>query len=583
MKKKKLTFLFSIATLCLCFSILAFGVYAAKKASLTTTGSVSFEAHNCKVRVLGSVEGAVDSSNNPLTTNPTLTDDIDTSQGKVIEGAVNWEIGDIYFDDLGCSNDEIATPIKFTFKMTNESDYAVTAEFNLSGDFYIEVFDPDVIDMSEYTPQTNLSTSLTFTKENESDFLSNSKNICLINKLQTITATLSIIPKSDKGFTSIDLSNIKILFEKANVKNSTDLQDLTYTLNTTTNTASVHFPIETSTISSLTIPTAVSVDDTSYLVTGIDAIDDESEYAEFTFGCIELMSDTENDYTMEEIEAMFAEEGIENPLNKTLKSITIPNSINYIGTGAFMGCLNLSSLTIKSKNCISQGFTFTLSTNLSSFAWEGSNLMILLQDFAYSGLTSLSLQSERVLGLGGGSFCKCSLQTCTLKGGEYLNLPVSFYVDGEMHFALNTSLTNVVLEGNNITLGEAAFAGCSSLSSVSFKGEVEKLRIGGACFNLCSSLSTINFANVKSISFDGTGGSCFSDTSITSLTLPKDTSFGSYCHAPFSGSAITTITYLGTKDEWNAIINDDQINGTFEYANVSQVICTDETINIPSE
>ena len=49
MKKKKRVV--GIALIALCLSMLAFGVYAAKQASLNVNGTVGFNAHNCQAEV----------------------------------------------------------------------------------------------------------------------------------------------------------------------------------------------------------------------------------------------------------------------------------------------------------------------------------------------------------------------------------------------------------------------------------------------------------------------------------------------------------------------------------------------------
>lgn len=121
--KKKNKFLVVVVAIVLCFSVLAFCVYAVKKSKQNR--KCYFQANNCKVRVLGKVENAVDANKQALTINP-LTDDANTNQGKLIEGDVIWQVGDIYFNKRG----EFAKPIVLKFEITNESDYAILTEIN---------------------------------------------------------------------------------------------------------------------------------------------------------------------------------------------------------------------------------------------------------------------------------------------------------------------------------------------------------------------------------------------------------------------------------------------------------------------
>ena len=136
MKKRKLNLLIDIAIVCLCVCAIAIGVYSAKTASLNVSGTIGFQAHNCKVRVLGKITGAVDASNNAITSNTSTatinyTDSSNTSQGKLIDGTADtWNFGSIFFDDLNTDKYHEVNDIVFTFTITNESDYYVDVTVN---------------------------------------------------------------------------------------------------------------------------------------------------------------------------------------------------------------------------------------------------------------------------------------------------------------------------------------------------------------------------------------------------------------------------------------------------------------------
>ncbi len=128
MKKRKFNILLNIAVLCMCIAAIAIGVYSAKTASLNVSGTIGFTAHNCKVRVLGKITGAVGADNAALdpANTPALNYQESADTGKLIEGkAEPWNFGSIYFDDLNTDKYHEVNDIVFTFTITNESDYYV--------------------------------------------------------------------------------------------------------------------------------------------------------------------------------------------------------------------------------------------------------------------------------------------------------------------------------------------------------------------------------------------------------------------------------------------------------------------------
>ncbi|MDY2696085.1 MAG: BspA family leucine-rich repeat surface protein [Eubacteriales bacterium] len=133
MKKRKFNILLNIAVLCMCVCAIAIGVYSAKTASLNVSGTIGFTAHNCKVRVLGKITGAVDENNNALdpATTQALKYQESEDTGKLIDGTADtWSFGSIYFDDINTDKYHEVNDIVFTFTITNESAYYVDVTVN---------------------------------------------------------------------------------------------------------------------------------------------------------------------------------------------------------------------------------------------------------------------------------------------------------------------------------------------------------------------------------------------------------------------------------------------------------------------
>ena len=132
----------------------------------------------------------------------------------------------------------------------------------------------------------------------------------------------------------------------------------------------------------------------------------------------------------------------------SLSSISLPNTLEYIGSGAFNGCTNFTSITIP--NSV---------TTIGGAAFSGCN-----------SLTSITIPNS-VTDIGGSAFSGCS------------------------------SLTSITIPNSVTTIGGSAFSGCSSLQRIAVPSSVKS--IPADCFYNCSSLSEVTLAEgVESIGSD---------------------------------------------------------------------------------
>lgn len=132
--------------------------------------------------------------------------------------------------------------------------------------------------------------------------------------------------------------------------------------------------------------------------------------------------------------------------NKTVTSVTIPDSVTNIGGSAFFNCVNLTNVTL-------------------------GNGVITIGNSAFNSCTALNNitlpNSLKILGLGAFNFC--------------------------------TSLNNVTIPNSISSIGTTAFYHCSSLVSVSIPDSVTN--IGTSAFYTCSKLARATIgSNVVSIS-----------------------------------------------------------------------------------
>ena len=156
----------------------------------------------------------------------------------------------------------------------------------------------------------------------------------------------------------------------------------------------------------------------------------------------------------------------------SLTSITIPNSVTKIGEYAFQSCSKLPSITIP--NSV---------TSIGGGAFNGC-----------SGLTSIVVESGNSK-YDSRNNCNAIIETSSNK--------------------LIVGCKNTVIPNNVTSIGEAAFSGCSGLTSITIPNSVTS--IGGYAFSDCYSLTSVTIPNsVTSIEYGAFSG-CFNLTSITFL------------------------------------------------------------------
>ena len=203
-----------------------------------------------------------------------------------------------------------------------------------------------------------------------------------------------------------------------------------------------------------------------------------------------------------------------------LTSITIPNSVTSIGNNAFSGCSSLTSVTINSNNVLSKNYSSNSSIK-DIFGAQVTNYIIgddvsIIGNYAFSGctgLTSIEIPNS-VTSIGYRVFEGCA------------SLPIIDnirYADTYLIEIIDKTLSTYTIKQNTKWIGEEAFYGCSSLTSIEIPNSVTS--IGKRAFDGCASLTSVNIPNsVTSIG----NGTFFGCASLTSVTIPNTvTSIGS--------------------------------------------------------
>ena len=250
-------------------------------------------------------------------------------------------------------------------------------------------------------------------------------------------------------------------------------------------------------------------------------------------------------YYSDDVRKIVIEDGIttigENAfLDFYIESVSIPESVTYIGSSAFEGCSRLKSITIPKGITRIEEKTFAYCGSLESISMPENIRSI--GDNAFYGcgsLTSITIPNG-VTKIGGSVFAYCrSLASITFPDGL---THISYFA-----FAYCSSLTSITIPESVTYIGSDAFEGCGCLKSITIPDSVTE--INGGAFQGCSSLTSIiipdSVTEIDVCTFEG----C---SSLTSITLPSDVmKIGweafSGCISLTSITIPNSVTWIGTR------------------------------------
>ena len=180
----------------------------------------------------------------------------------------------------------------------------------------------------------------------------------------------------------------------------------------------------------------------------------------------------------------------------SLTSVTLGNSVTSIGERAFSNCSKLTSITIPNSVTSIGNSAFSRCTDLTSVTIPNSVTRIGDYAFSYcSGLTSIVVEK------GNAKYdcrenCNAIIETATntlISGCQNTIIPNSVTSIGDGAFSGCSSLTSITIPNSVTTIESQAFYGCSSLTSITIPNSVTSIVYDA--FALCSSLTSIIIHN----------------------------------------------------------------------------------------
>lgn len=236
----------------------------------------------------------------------------------------------------------------------------------------------------------------------------------------------------------------------------------------------------------------------------------------------------------------------------SLAKVSLSSSVTHIGDRAFANCMTLSSVSM-SDGIVSIGNeAFSYCTALKTISLPETLQTLGKRAFSRSGLTEITLP-ESLNTVGEMVFNGCELLTdatinCATVPSQLfaestsiktVTLSNTVREIGEAAFKGCVSLSSVASTDSLVAVGQYAFEGCTSLAEIVFESTVENYGI--YCFKDCTALTSFTFSDIVKTIPEGMFYGC---ASLSSVTLGDNVeSIGNYAFVDCSGLSTIFVSY----------------------------------------
>ena len=173
-----------------------------------------------------------------------------------------------------------------------------------------------------------------------------------------------------------------------------------------------------------------------------------------------------------------ADYGFCGPWGDKIKNVVIESGVTAIGKEAFSGCTSLVSVTIGDSVTSIGNFAFRYCTSLASVTIPDSVTSIGAGAFeGCAGLESLTVDTNNTV-YDSRNNCNAIIETASntlIAGCKNTVIPNDVTTVGEDAFFGCTSLTSVTIPDSVTSIGDFAFCGCTSLASVTIPDSVTSI------------------------------------------------------------------------------------------------------------
>ena len=249
--------------------------------------------------------------------------------------------------------------------------------------------------------------------------------------------------------------------------------------------------------------------------------------------------------------------------DSSVTSVTIPASVTEIGSNAFAGCTNLTSVTYGgdwSNLTIQSG-----NPAVEDAAKDAANEQLFDFEFILNNTAVIVIRYK-------GTAADVTIPSC------YKGKPVT--VIDHTAFYNNSAVTSVTIPDSVTAIPDYAFGFCSQLTNISIPNSVTF--IGFSAFNSCTSLKSItlpsSLSTIQSYAFYNCGN-------LKTIRIPVSvTSIGNYAFDVCP--SLMTVTYPGSKTQWDAITkgsNNDVLENKLVCNQLEATFTADGTTLAPAQ